>query len=312
MNTIVVPLDGSTLTEQVMPYMQTLAPLFDAKVHLLRVLEDIDEELIFTGWAEVAAGMPEPLVLHTDHGHYDWDMRQQHAEGYLGTEVIRLRRASVAAEATVASGLPADTILDFATNEPASLIAMATHGYSGLKRWTIGSVADKVIQAAPCPVFLVRSTLNPNPATYSIRRILVPLDTSALAREALPLAMSLAQRAQAHVFLLQVVPLVRALAMDGNAVPIELDQERRVAALKELTILAKELSAHYHTPMTPLAVLGDAAGGIVCEATRWHIDLIVMSTHGYHGIRRWAMGSVADKVLHASATPLLLVSPVTG
>src|SRR5689334_20932522 len=100
MNTVLVPLDGSPLAEQVMPYVRTFAPLLDAKVHLLRVLTDEDAP-VFTGWAEVAAGMHEPLAPHPDYSRNRWEMRRQHVEGYLSTEVIDLRGVGVEAEATV-------------------------------------------------------------------------------------------------------------------------------------------------------------------------------------------------------------------
>ena len=76
--------------------------------------------------------------------------------------------------------------------------------------------------------------------------------------------------------------------------------------LDELDRYAAVLQEH-KAPITPVAVTGLPAESIVDEAARLGIDLIVMATHGASGLRRWAVGSVADKVLHASNTPLILV-----
>jgi nucleotide-binding universal stress UspA family protein len=89
------------------------------------------------------------------------------------------------------------------------MIAMATHGYSGLKRWALGSVTDKVVHATSTPVFIARGAA-PERAP-ALKRILVPLDSSALARQALPLATQLARSARAELLLLQAVaPTIEA------------------------------------------------------------------------------------------------------
>jgi len=142
-----------------------------------------------------------------------------------------------------------------------------------------------------------------------MKTILVPLDGSALARQALPLAAELAVSTHAELILLTVnaPPLGEALeVISPSQRSDELLAALRDQVLGELGGLADELSQQ-QVPVTPVAVEGFPAEVIVDEAARRRVDLIVMATHGYGGIKRWALGSVADKVLHATTTPLLLV-----
>ncbi|HWQ15114.1 MAG TPA: universal stress protein, partial [Roseiflexaceae bacterium] len=211
----------------------------------------------------------------------------------------------------VRCGPPAEVIVETAEGEHVALIAMATHGYSGLKRWALGSTADKVVHATGTPVLLVRGEA-PAPQEVRIRRILLPLDGSRLARQALPLAAELAVRARGELLLLRaIVPTLEIMAgMPPSArMPVQyedLTEPMRAFAQQELNELAEQLRAEV-PQVVSLAPIGPAAEVIVDEAAAHHADLIVMATHGYSGLKRWALGSTADKVLHTSTTPLILV-----
>jgi len=211
----------------------------------------------------------------------------------------------------VTSGAPGECIVDIAAGEPEALIAMATHGYSGLRRWTLGSVADKVVQAATTPVFVVRATAQPPAGARSLQRIMVPLDGSALAEQALPLAIELATRAQAELLLFHAVspPIkyVPELTPFHRSPPtIEFPAPGHQQALQQLHGVAERWHLHAISALS-VVTSGEPAQEISDTVAQEHVDLIVMATHGYSGVRRWALGSVADKVLHASDTPLLLV-----
>jgi nucleotide-binding universal stress UspA family protein len=216
-------------------------------------------------------------------------------------------------------GDPAEEIAAVAEEQHAALIAMASHGYSGLKRWTLGSVTDKVVHSASMPVFVIRNAGRATAEDIAFKRIMVPLDGSELARQALPFATGLAIGASAELTLLQAVaPAIEALprfAPRGRPLPQlrEVLLAMRAQASQELNALADELGQH-ELPVTTLVVNGHAAEVIVDQADQRHADLIVMATHGYSGIKRWALGSVADKVLHAAITPLVVVRalPVPG
>ena len=303
MNTILIPLDGSALAEQVLPSIRMLAPKIDAKVKLLQVVLELDQYY-------VAMDLELSGPFASQHGQRmnSWDILRQNAETYLERQAAQLRAAGVETSCEVRLGAPAEIIVEVAEREQATLIAMATHGYSGIKRWAIGSVTDKVVHAARVPVSVVRGLEHPPTGERSLRRILVPLDGSALARQALPLAAKLAASTHAELILLTVhSPGLGDALEEVSSYPRsdELLAALRDRLLGELGDLDKELPEQVR--VTPVAAEGFPAEAIIDEAARRRADLIVMATHGYSGIKRWALGSVADKVLHAATTPLLLV-----
>jgi nucleotide-binding universal stress UspA family protein len=313
MHTIVVPLDGSELAAQVMPHVRTLAPLLDAHVHLLRVVPATppgDSE----SWAQVLIsvyGAPESEAARRDHHNDVIEELHQQAQAYLDTQAQMLRSAGIEVTSEVRTGSPAETIVEVAAaHMPGALIAMATHGYSGLRRWALGSVADKVIHATDAPVLLVRGQAQP--VVQPPRRILTPLDGSGLSRQALPLASEIARAARAELILLRaVVPMIEAyIGAPVLGRPLVENSETLNAlyeyALDELKAEAASLRAEAPRVLTR-AIIGYPAEVIIDEAREMDVDLIVMATHGYSGLRRWALGSVADKVLHATTTPLILV-----
>jgi Universal stress protein UspA and related nucleotide-binding proteins len=313
MHTIVVPLDGSELAAQVMPHVRTLAPLLDAHVHLLRVVPATppgDSE----SWAQVLIsvyGAPESEAARRDHHNDVIEELHQQAQAYLDTQAQMLRSAGIEVTSEVRTGSPAETIVEVAAaHMPGALIAMATHGYSGLRRWTLGSVADKVIHATDAPVLLVRGQAHQ--VVQPPHRILTPLDGSGLSRQALPLASEIARAARAELILLRaVVPMIEAyIGAPVLGRPLVENSETLNAlyeyALDELKAEAASLRAEAPRVLTR-AIIGYPAEVIIDEAREMDVDLIVMATHGYSGLRRWALGSVADKVLHATTTPLILV-----
>jgi nucleotide-binding universal stress UspA family protein len=311
MKTILVPLDGSAIAEQVLPSVRRLAPMLIARVHLLVVITDEQKQHLIAHFAadpQAAEGRYE-----TD---WHWERRAQTqlthaAEAYLTDQAQALRACGLDVTFEVSSGAAAERIVDIAASEPQALIAMATHGYSGLQRWTLGSVADKVVQATRVPLFLVRATEQSPVDAQPLRRIVVPLDGSALAEQALPLAIELAVRAHAELLLFQAVRSFEASApglrpFHRPTPTIDFPAPGHAQALQQL----QGVIARWHPPeiaVLPAVASGEPVQAIVDMAAREHADLIVMATHGYTGVRRWALGSVVDKVLHSATTPLLLV-----
>lgn len=304
MKIILVPLDGSAVAEQVLPFVRQLALLLCARVHLLVVITNAQKQHLI---AHVAAAPSEAAGRYETDWH--WERRAnmqlaQAAEAYLDNQAQALRAAGLEVTFEVTSGEPAERIVDVAMNEPQALIAMTTHGYSGLRRWTLGSVADKVIQATRTPIFLVRATTQPTTSPQSLRHILVALDGSALAEQALPLAIELAVGAHAELVLLQAVP--ELLPMHRPSPTIDFPAPGHAQALQHLHGIAERWHA-CEIAILPMVASGEPAQAIVDTAANEHANLIVMATHSSSGVRRWALGSVADKVLHISTTPLLLV-----
>jgi nucleotide-binding universal stress UspA family protein len=239
-----------------------------------------------------------------------WDMLRHHAEAYLEAQAISLRTDGLDVDIHVQIGAPADTIVEAAEQRDADLIVMATHGYTGFKRWTLGSVTDKVVQATPTPVLVVPGTRVAPAGEPKLKRIMLPLDGSEFARQALPLASELATCANAELLLFQAVSPTVPL-YSGKLLPADILAELRDTATEELRAVAAALRPTGIT-VAKAVVNGYAAEEIVAAAAQHQVDLIVMATHGYGGIKRWALGSVADKVLHAAPAPLLLVHARPG
>jgi nucleotide-binding universal stress UspA family protein len=140
---VLVPLDGSPLGESVLPFLLDIAGPLDIAVVLLRVLEPITPVVVEAGRTIVAD---------------DLEARRQDAEEYLAPIAARLRARGIDAGWEIREGRADDEILTAARAAGADLIAMSTHGRSGLGRLLFGSVAEQVLRRADVPVFLLRQT----------------------------------------------------------------------------------------------------------------------------------------------------------
>jgi nucleotide-binding universal stress UspA family protein len=308
MQTILVPLDGSQLAEQALSHVEALAPLLPARVCLLHV---VPKSAHITMVGDTILGfhdVDEPPERYDEREWRVWEIERQRAESYLEPRAARLRAAGLEVTIAVRLGPPPETIVEAAKQWHANFIAMATHGASGLGRWALGSVTDKVVQATSTPVLIVRGAAGAHEAPRAPKRIMVPLDGSPLAKQALPVAAGLAMHVPAELILLRAVerqPRPRALEQPISAYDDTVTRPREQAE-HDLEACAANLRREQIAATTVVAA-GHAAEAIVDEALRRQVDMIVMATHGYGGLRRWALGSVADKVLHATTTPLVLV-----
>lgn len=313
MHTILVPLDGSARADQVLPHVAYLARQLRASVRLLRV---VPEPLLETPLLQdvaavdrVAARVHGPPVVSPVESLRSYAADDEHAA------VLALRAQGLDVELEVEVGDPAETIVAIAESRRVTMIAMATHGYGGVRRWALGSVTDKVIQAAPAPVFVVRSAAHEaRQQPLGLRRLLVPLDGSPLAMKALPLATELAAASGAHLILLRALQTSAAidqpaplLSDERPRLPGDAYLEASAQVFAELQALADQLHERHGVVVACNVRPGPAAEAIIEEAEQRDVDMVVMATHGYGGLRRWALGSVADKVLHGGETPLLLV-----
>jgi nucleotide-binding universal stress UspA family protein len=296
---ILVPLDGSSLAEQALSCAMTLARGLPAELVLFRavwiapdVLEILDESTVELN-AVVAQFEAE-------------------ANDYLAALVEQLREAGMDARHAVQRGPAAEAILDYAGQSDIDQIVMATHGYSGIKRWTHGSVAERVLQAARVPLLLMRAREQDLTRDWQqpvdCQRILVPLDGSPMAEQILPAVTTVAHAVGAELVLFQVLIAHASGWMDGELYfPIQgvLDIAEEDAHAY-LSTVAGRLEEQGLDVVTATSV-GPVASCIVEYAEANHVDLIAMCTHGRTGLARWALGSIADRVLRAGGTPILLV-----
>jgi nucleotide-binding universal stress UspA family protein len=218
----------------------------------------------------------------------------------------------------VAEGYPADVILETARTEGATLIAMSTHGRSGLARWFMGSTAEKVARASHVPLLLVRSfrrtaegDLEPMAAgELPFRRILVPVDGSPTSMSILGPATKFAQLYGSEVLVLHVetpyippspiLPGMEVALPQNLPPPTPSDQD-------EVTAKAAERFTQAGMAAVRLTTAGEPASEILDLSVNRGMDLIALGTHGRSGLERWALGSVAERVLRSTEVPLLLV-----
>lgn len=291
---ILIPLDGSPRAESILGQVAAILRREDAEILLLRVVE------------------PRPEAPRADAEGLSGEERAQ-AQGYIHELVHEISLRGVKAHGRVVDGPAAGTILEEARTEGATLIAMSTHGRSGLARWVLGSVAERIVRTSPVPVLLVRSfppspqgRLEPAPAEkLPFRRILVPTDGSAAAAAVMLPARKMAQLFDSEILLLHAEP---APALVGSAelgtlpitTPTPAEEDRATAR-------AAEQFRHAGLRVERRTVLGDAAAAILDSSHAGEIDLIAMATHGRSGVSRWLLGSVAERVLRHAGVPLLLV-----
>ena len=178
---ILVPLDGSHLSEQVLPYVRMLAGSFILPVHLFQACGPVSEELA------------DPL-----HGRYRDAVSESYrneAADYLHTIGQTMEEIGVAVRYSVREGRPAHLIVDEAEKNPVALIAMSTHGRSGVSRWLLGSITNKVLHATNAPLLVVRASEGEDTTPPSeLTSITVPLDGSTLADEGLSHVIDLARK----------------------------------------------------------------------------------------------------------------------
>ena len=280
---ILVPLDGSPLAEQILPYVRALA-----------AADNVFVELLWVNDVEIA----------------QWPPRS--GKEYLRQTTAKYLSALKRIDSIEAYGKPAEEIVRRAGAEPGCLIAMATHGMSAMRRWLIGSVASKVAQLAHNPLLLVRPIENADlAAAIEFKTIFVPLDGSGLAEKALSHAVALAKGLKGALQLLRVytLPPDAYIAADGviaqGAAPFREAIHKEAESYLEGKVESLRAEGLDHVIGT--AMEGYAASEIIDLAAKTAHSLIVMSTHGRSGIGRWLLGSVAEKVLQHSRAPVLLI-----
>jgi nucleotide-binding universal stress UspA family protein len=211
-------------------------------------------------------------------------------------------------------GKPAEVIVDRAKDDPACLIAMATHGLSGARRWLLGSVASRVVHTTKNPLLFIRPSETEVLATkVELKTVFVPLDGSGLAERVLPHVIQLAKRINLEVQLVRVYSVPPDAYIVGDGVYPQAFVQQKEAIQKEaetyLEGKVEELRAEGVGEVLSTAIGGDPAGEIIDLAQRTPDNMIAMSSHGRSGIAQWVLGSVAEKVIHHSRDPVLVIRP---
>lgn len=291
--TILVPLDGSEFAEAALSVARPLARRLHASLRLLTV-HDLSV-------LELAAMADGALIQRVDR-----DARAE-ARRYLDAQVASLTSEGLHVRADLQDGDPAATLVRYLAEHAVDLVVMSTHGRGGASRLWLGSVADRMVRQGDCPVLLVRPGALPEHPETVLAEVLVPLDGSVRAEQALPLALELST---GHVHLMTVVvppflfnpPAAPALGTP-EAEPIQRQLLRAYRYLRRLARPSRDagraMSAHVELSFNPTAA-------ILGYATQHGIDCVALGSHGRGGLARWAVGSVADKVIRSGVGAVLV------
>jgi nucleotide-binding universal stress UspA family protein len=224
----------------------------------------------------------------------------------------KLSGKTVAVRSFVRSGKPFNEITALAGERGADLIVIATHGHTGLKRVWLGSTAERVVRHAPCPVLTVpaqsKKGRKREASALKVKRIVVPIDFSQTSAQALPYAVALAERFGAEIILLHVIPpvplplpfYVRRLLQKSAGRLAELSMDVQLSRLCE-EAFDKEM------PSRTLVRTGAPYDEISKAASSQGADLIILTTHGYTGLKHASLGSTAERVVRHATCPVLVV-----
>ena len=291
---ILVPLDGSKLAECVLPHAVALARAFHAQVTLLQVLGNPS--------SSGQGGSIDPL---------DWHIRKAEARAYLEDVAARLESADVQTQNVLLEGPPAKRIIDFAHEADVDLVLLGSHGRSGLSGWNISSVVQKIILRAYMPTMIVRAYQHVPGDLLGLRHryVLAPLDGSQRAECVLPLAATLTRFHESRLLFAQVVakpemPHRAPLTAEEMDLMTQITERNRFEATRYLEQLRPRLSADVETR---LLVSDDVAAALHNLVAQEHVDLVLLSAHGYSGGSMWPYGSVALNFIAYGTTPLLIV-----
>ena len=296
---MLIPLDGSRTAEKVLPFARALAVTLKIPIELLGVLD---------------IGV---MVTHvaTDKVRYldTWIAQGERSSSvYLKDVAGRLSGLSVTC--AVERGRPAEVIIERAAADRGTLITMATHGRSGINRWLLGSVAEKVLRGTTNPLFLVRgneeSTTDGAPAMKSI---VVPLDGSELAESVLPTVVEVAKALDFEVVLCRVYELPASAYYGAedylpnyDALKAQVKDEASNYLEQKVEVLKEKGLAK----VSSVVLEGTGPDEIIQFAQAHPDSLVAMCTHGRSGVKRWVLGSVTEKVVRHSGDPVLVVRAV--
>ena len=296
---ILVPLDGSKTAEKVLPYARYLAGKFKVPVELLAVVDVV----------EIASHMTSEKVHFLDTIIED---AVQHSTTYLRGIATTIAGTNV--RCSVEKGRAEDTIIEKAATDKTMLITMATHGRSGLNRFLLGSIAEKVLRGTVNPLLLIRAGDEKSQGEAMLKSIIVPLDGSELAEAVLPIVADMAKKLDLEIELFRTYH-VPYNVYSGDEGLYAVNYEELLAGLRDeaaeyLEKKAADLKRLGVAKVQCVTKEGLAADEIISLGRKTPDNLIAMSSHGRSGVRRWVLGSVTELVVRHSGDPVLVIRSV--
>lgn len=281
---ILFPTDGSEGATAVLDHVLDIAETHDATLHVLNVAATTHDSVTRISGEVI-------------------DVLEEEGERIVEEAAERAGEHGVSTVTAVLQGGVAETITGYAGEHDVDLIAMPTHGRTGLERFLLGSVTERVVRRATVPVL----TLRPGEARsrYPYRNVLVPTDGSRCAEAALELGVGIANEHTATLHVFSVV--------DVTSLGVDIYSELQVDALEEQADQVIDEATDFAEGESVESVVGSTQYGasipreIVSYIDEHDVDLVVMGTHGRTGLDRYLLGSVAEKVVRTAPVPVLTV-----
>jgi nucleotide-binding universal stress UspA family protein len=302
MSVVLAPVDGTARALRAVPWAAKLAG-DDGTVVLLRVVPAQPD------YAESLFG----LVGAEDTIEAIQEAWSRTATADMDEAAAVIAGSGVAVEQMTATGEPDEEIVTTADRRGVDMIAMASQGRGALGRAIFGSVADRVARSATVPVLILRTPDEAVKTEAVVSRIVVPLDGSEIAMRAIPVATELARKLAAPVHVVRAIDPDTALPVAPGVFGASLinaevtDQIWQEAESQARTTVRDAVSQLKDDGIDASgAVLNGSPFFAISEATRPG-DLLVLTSHGRGGVRRWLLGSVAEKLVREADAPVLLV-----
>jgi nucleotide-binding universal stress UspA family protein len=285
---ILVPLDGSDLAEKALPYTKTIAKLKNSEV------------ILFAVSITNAGGRRDRLL-----------------KSYLDVNAKGLESHGIKVSTVVTYGDTAEEIIEYADKNKVELIIISTHGYSGIKRWMLGSVTQKVLYGTCTPVLLIKSK-SPEISEVEFKKILLPLDGSPFSEVAFPFVKELVKETKTEIILLEVseLPIVpsygsRPINPTWEKYQDTMWLELQKQATEYLGKIKSDLSEKGFKVKSQVikGQPGEISQNIMQVAKEEKADLVIITTHGRTGVSRWVYGSVTNRIVEEASQPVLLIRP---
>ncbi|HJT59721.1 MAG TPA: universal stress protein [Ktedonobacteraceae bacterium] len=305
---ILVPLDGSLRAEEALPVAARIARATGGSILLLQV---VNQPMDFSAGLSPAPLLTEQVI----------ESEMAEAVDYLQSLCASPILAGIESKTQISFGLPAQHILAVAQVSESDLIILCSHGRTGFTRWALGSVARTLVHQSTAPVLVLRegkvlaSLTMPDVGPLAV---LVPLDGSPLAEEALAptiaLTQALAAPTQSTLHLVQVVKPLSSSTEEGFV--SEFNEEARSVAgayLRQAAENVQAVAGHTLALTTSIETGTDVAStllSVIEHGNGGKYSLIGISTHGRGGLERWVMGSVTERLLSTAKLPMLIVRPL--
>jgi nucleotide-binding universal stress UspA family protein len=284
-----IPLDGTKLSESAYAMLPLVSQLGIDRIRLVSVWESAAEGS--------DSGKDDEINEVAEKG-------RSYLDAYLKQQAELVTAKGFQVETVVHIGRPADAILE--ATQDVDIIVIATHGRSGISRWWLGSVADEVIKGSSCPCLVIGPNVETDLENFQIKRILLPLDGSENAEEAIPLAAFIADKTNASIDVARAMSLTSVSYDPGMGMySADLVTSMEEAVKAYLQSIAEKLKGR----TVETTMLMGSSGEMLLEHLKENpADLVVSTTHGRTGVKRAALGSTSDRLLHGNA-PVLIFHP---